>query len=1746
VNFVVMLAVSALMAVEALLAWRRLRHVGGRALSLALMVGAAEAFCYAAVFSLGHGPGMVHLAAVYAVTGPPMGAFWLVFAVRFAGVRLPLERLLQTILVGTAVGLVVAVAAYPALMYPSDAGLSALSFVHISVRGTGALFTVQLVWFYALMVTGMVLLLAEALRSWRLYRGQVLAVMGGVGGTFALDVAFMAGFQPVTGLHLGLVVLAVAMLPMIWALPRLRTADLFAAWQPHILDEMGDAVLVADGEGRIVNANRAAQRLLATDPRSGAAKTLAECPWSAPASAGSQQPAPESTWGEIPGQTVTLDVDGRTHHFDLRQSALRDRRGRELSRVLVLRDLTDRIETARELDEANDDLRTLVDAGLEFGASLRSEDVLSAVARRMRELAGADECDLYRLEDGRMRALLTAEKGVIDQDCADLAFDVASHPLTGQALTTMQPVCVQDSAEDPRLSAEERADALQFGYRSSVDLPLIAGGTVVGLAVLTDARARGWERLDLLQGLAHNAAQAMVNSRMYAELRQKAEHLALVSEAGSLFSSSLSVDDILLSTCKRLCEMAEAPICSVYVVDGPSLGCRASVCDGEVDRVWMARTFNLEHWHSARIALETRAPVLIESPDDQRLDGAQRASMLERGEVSLLTVPLVARGQAFGAVELADRRSRTASVDEMRTLEAVCNAAALAIRNADMFGRAQESAARLASLLDASRATTSTVVLDRVLPIVAEKTCLAVGSEECIIWEYRKDAGVLAERTYFSSRQRSYAPTDTVRLNEDPMRRAILEGGVIVEELISDERLDPLTRKLMDEWDEKSRLSAPLVFDGEPIGLLVLIETERERRFKTDELELVRALAEQAAVAIQNARQYERLELATSQLASQVELREVLLEMSGTLLATLGHDDVFSRVATLVKRVVDYDCMEIRLVDQEAQQMYCAYASAAEDGYLENWRCSLDEGVSGWVLRHNEAQLVNDMPGDPRVAVVPGTEADPQASIIVPLTVAGEVIGLLALDRTEGRTFEDQELESAKLFANLAAIAIQNARQYEDVRRMHSHNLHTLCTALNAKDYYTLGHTARVAAYLHLLGKELGWSGEAVDRIAEAAYLHDIGKIGIPDRILTKAGKLNQREWELMRQHPVLSADIIRPLYGEDVVAGVRHHHERYDGRGYPDGLAGEQIPLIARAMCIVDSYDAMSFDRPYHRGLSFSDCLAELERCKGSQFDPVLVDAFARVLDGILSVRRRGLAAGAQAAAQIDVAAHAALAEQGCEEDPAYAETVRILRAVREANPGVRYVTTLARRDEGQIVVCDAEEDEAERSHLGDPMASDEELPRVLAGETPDICLVSADQFGVWISAMTPLTLAGGKIVGAVSVDFAAYETAEAGGLRGDATQALTGLLVGASERRSRAETDAATDLLSGLYTHGRLHEGLAGHIARAEAAGEELSLVLCDVDRLADFNALVGHPHGDEALRLIGQLIESASRPTDLCARFGGDEFAVVLSEGGPRALDSAQRFRSAVEAAGIEAGGQRLTVSVGVATYPWDGRDKDALIDRARWAVNLAKRHGRNRCEACEPPGNGSFAKARKQALGYLAMMAELADARMHYEETHSQTVARLATALAVELGLSARQVADVAEAARLRDIGQFGVPDDVLSKPGVLSEEDWASIREHPRAGERLLRHMGFDEVAEAVAHHHERFDGTGYPRALSGPEIPMSARIVAVASAFQALVNRRPYRPERSADQALDEMQRCAGSQFDPEVVAALERVLSHG
>jgi hypothetical protein len=340
-----------------------------------------------------------------------------------------------------------------------------------------------------------------------------------------------------------------------------------------------------------------------------------------------------------------------------------------------------------------------------------------------------------------------------------------------------------------------------------------------------------------------------------------------------------------------------------------------------------------------------------------------------------------------------------------------------------------------------------------------------------------------------------------------------------------------------------------------------------------------------------------------------------------------------------------------------------------------------------------------------------------------------------------------------------------------------------------------------------MLGRELGWPSERLEELQNVAFLHDIGKIGVSDRVLLKAGPLTSEEWELMRQHPGISAEIVRPLFDSELVASVRHHHERFDGGGYPDGLRGAEIPPVARAMCVVDCYDAMSCRRPYRPALSYRQCLAELRRCAGTQFDPEMVAAFLQALRRLRRRRAHVATMARQAATLIDPVDHALLRSRADEARPEYASMVGALRQLRDAHPPLRFITSFTMVGDQCITVLDTGETEDEISHCGDPWLPEDELARVLAGESLLANVLTADDFGVWVSGVAPLRDEKGTIVAALSVDAPAVESLGRP-LAGDRSHALAAMLQSAAIRFSRAEVEAITDGLTGLYNHRYLHE--------------------------------------------------------------------------------------------------------------------------------------------------------------------------------------------------------------------------------------------------------------------------------------------------------------------------------------------------
>ncbi|MGO8685535.1 MAG: diguanylate cyclase [Thermoleophilia bacterium] len=689
--------------------------------------------------------------------------------------------------------------------------------------------------------------------------------------------------------------------------------------------------------------------------------------------------------------------------------------------------------------------------------------------------------------------------------------------------------------------------------------------------------------------------------------------------------------------------------------------------------------------------------------------------------------------------------------------------------------------------------------------------------------------------------------------------------------------------------------------------------------------------------------QREQLLLATSlELAATLDLSEILQAAARRLSAALT--------------IPDCDIYELR----DGERLVCLASTI--DGVDDTSWIGHELHLAGW--------LRNRLAVETRRALSVSSRNDPRLSeaerasmrsygqhscLSLPLVAHDKVIGLVNLLDYVEREFAADDVATGEAVSQLIALAIERALLYAEVKRLHLDNLRALSSALSAKDYYTHGHANRVATYMTLLGGELGWPKEHLAQVQDAAFLHDIGKIGISERVLLKAGPLSSEEWELIRQHPAISAEIIRPLFTDELVAGVRHHHERFDGVGYPDGLAGEAIPLLARALCVVDSYDAMSCRRPYREALTYYQCLDELERGAGRQFDPQMVVAFRRVLEYLGQQRAVVVKIAQEAAALIDPAAHARLRSRADEASPAYTQMVAALRRLRDRHPAVRFITSFALVGDRCITIADTGETENEISHCGDLwLGEDDELLRTLRGQSLPVNLLTTDDFGVWVSGLAPVRNGQGIIVAAVSADLPAVESIDEQGAS-DHAQALTTMLQAAAMHFTQAQVEAITDGLTGLYNHRYLHERLEEELARARRQEGTLALLFCDCDQFKAYNDAYGHKVGDAALARIATIIASAGRRVDLAARYGGEEFVLALIDtdaGG--ALTVAERLRAEVEDANAR-DGRALTISIGIATYPDDASARDELIDRADWAMYAAKRAGGNRVLAFSTDGH-----------------------------------------------------------------------------------------------------------------------------------------------------------------------------------------------
>ncbi|MFH1416384.1 MAG: HD domain-containing phosphohydrolase [Elusimicrobiota bacterium] len=327
--------------------------------------------------------------------------------------------------------------------------------------------------------------------------------------------------------------------------------------------------------------------------------------------------------------------------------------------------------------------------------------------------------------------------------------------------------------------------------------------------------------------------------------------------------------------------------------------------------------------------------------------------------------------------------------------------------------------------------------------------------------------------------------------------------------------------------------------------------------------------------------------------------------------------DICNLIVEYSTDMLDTKMGSLMLINKNTNMLEIVAARGLSTKVIKSTKIHVGEGIAGIVAHEGKTIYCEDIENDVRFMRNSKIRYSSKSFVAVPLKIKNKVIGVLNVNsKRKGQQFSRRDIKLLDILADQAAVAIENIQLYRDMKGMYVGTIKTLAKAIDAKDPYTQGHSERVTEYAVKIAKEMNLSEKLVRNIEFAALIHDIGKIGIKDDVLTKPARLSETEYELIKKHPVIGEQIIAPIeFLTNIAPLVLYHHEHYDGTGYLEGLKGEEIPLGARILNVADSFEAMISERPYSKSMTEEEAVEELNDKSGLQFDPQVVKAFLKVL---------------------------------------------------------------------------------------------------------------------------------------------------------------------------------------------------------------------------------------------------------------------------------------------------------------------------------------------------------------------------------------------------------------------------------------------------------------------------------------------------------------------------------------------------
>ncbi len=576
---------------------------------------------------------------------------------------------------------------------------------------------------------------------------------------------------------------------------------------------------------------------------------------------------------------------------------------------------------------------------------------------------------------------------------------------------------------------------------------------------------------------------------------------------------------------------------------------------------------------------------------------------------SAMIIPLATNTQCVGLMVVGNvSKNKPFDVNDLEEATVYANLAAIKIEHSGLLQERENRIREMEKLNILAKRFSSVQTLEGLIGLSFEYLAQLIGHDLGIVCLFKDDE----ETRYFVSRlPLSPSSLDSLTGHIDDISHKIRGKSVKITRCQQLFLPGQSTMSMNKVFRRKiqSFMTVPLTVQGKNIGLINLSAT-RQKAFNREHLRTFSTLSNLLSTAIENVKIRLYLE-------RRIDEISVLFEISQAITSTLVLDEVLDSIVNFSMEMMNALRCELRLLDTTGDLLEVRASRGLSKSFLSSTAIKVGEGIIGSCFSQRLPISVVDARKDPRTKYTNLIKREKLAGLLaVPIMQRGRPIGVITVYTSKPRDFSQDEIDLLSTFASQASIAIENAQLYAEMKQQHLSMVMALAAAIEAKDSYTHGHSTKVMEYAVKIGIELGLTENEIETIRYAGLLHDIGKIGITDVILTKQERLTSAEIEELHRHPEYGANIMeRVEMLKEIAPLTLYHHERYDGGGYPLGLKGEQIPLGARILAVADTYDAMIADRPYRKAFPFEFVRQEMRKAAGNQLDPEIVKVFFEIL---------------------------------------------------------------------------------------------------------------------------------------------------------------------------------------------------------------------------------------------------------------------------------------------------------------------------------------------------------------------------------------------------------------------------------------------------------------------------------------------------------------------------------------------------